>query len=455
MDIAKPGSPGWWLNLLSTQLTTRRAGFDTLLSYTDGTAPLPEGAQNVRAAYQTFQEKSRTNFGELVVEAVAERMTPVGFEAGEQLSERARAIWNANELDTFANDIHTDMLTLGMGYAMVGEPDENGNPVITREDPRYTITAHDPLRPNRVIAALKVYHDDVEAKDFACVYLPGYAFLASRPSSVGSEPQYSWAFDRWVNDGKLSVPDAMPVVRFLNRSGKGEFETHTDILDRINYMLLQRLVITAMQAFRQRAVKGDLPEYQTDADGNPLLDDDGEPVPVDYAALFKPGPGSLWMLPESVELWESGQASIQEVLNAVKNDIRDLAAVTRTPMFMLMPDGTNQSAEGASAAREGLVFKCTDRIQRATYGWNQVMGLALRFAGENPGNVTVQWAPPERLSLTERADAATKLVSVMPRMSLLTEIMQFSPEKAERMERELLDDILVSGLAAPVTNGAQ
>jgi hypothetical protein len=194
-----------------------------------------------------------------------------------------------------------------------------------------------------------------------------------------------------------------------------------------------------MQAFRQRAIKGDLPE--TDEDGKP----------IDYGAIFKPGPGALWQLPEDVDLWESSQTDIQPLLTAVKDDIRDLAAVTRTPMAMLLPDSANQSAEGASFAREGLVFKTMDRMKRASYAWNQVMQLALLFAGVGlERDIEVLWLPADRPSLAERADASSK-AGDLPFGTKLRKIWGFSETEAERIEQERMADVLNLALAAPMT----
>jgi hypothetical protein len=57
-----------------------------------------------------------------------------------------------------------------------------------------------------------------------------------------------------------------------------------------------------------------------------------------------------------------GQVDLGPVRQAIRDDVQDLAAVTRTPLFYLTPDAANGSAEGASLAREGLVFKTEDRI---------------------------------------------------------------------------------------------
>src|SRR5690606_20210495 len=106
------------------------------------------------------------------------------------------------------------------------------------------------------------------------------------------------------------------------------------------------------------------------------------------------------------EIWESQQVDIGPILNSVRHDVQDLAAVTRTPLFYLTPDATDGSAEGASLAREGLIFKTRDRLSQAGESWEQVMALAFLFAGDRERASVVDmetiWLPPERHSLAER-----------------------------------------------------
>jgi len=453
IETRTPNSPGWWLVQLSNKLSARRLKIRRLRSYMDGSAPLPEGAEGLLEAYRTFQRKSRTNFGELVVEAVAERMIPTGVRVGDDDADadsQARRIWTANHLDIFAPDVHADMLGVGDGYVIVGPPaGGEGTPVITREAPELVVTAHDPRRPQKIIAAMKLFRDDVAGLDYAWLFLPGQVWVAKKKASEqGGDPEvtaHGWEWDEELSQSwPDGMGDALPVVRFRNRRGLGEFEPHTDVLDRINYMILQRLVIAAMQAYRQRATKGDLPEV--DEEGNP----------IDYGALMRPGPGALWRLPEGVELWESQTTDMTPLLSAAKDDIRDLGAVTRTPMSMLLPDGANQTAEGAAFAREGLIFKTDDRIKRATYGWDSVYGWALRFSGSAAAveQVRTLWAPPERYSLAERADASSKAADI-PWRTRMTDIWGFAPESVDRMESERVSDQLMIAALAPVAPSGQ
>lgn len=453
IDVTVQGSPGWWLKRLSAQLVDRRSRLDRLARYYAGDCDLPEGAEGCRPAYRAFQEKARTNYPRLIVKAPRDRMVLTGFRTGADDDENgdraARAILSANGLRVGAGDLHSWFLALGEAYAIVGPPTEDTAdlPLITVEDPRQVVTAHDPRNPRRAVAALKMYADDIAGRDVAYLYLPGRVFVASKKAGQDLSSTYpdlvtgGWEWDdRRGGVGGSALPfNVVPVVRFRNEDGMGEFEPHLDLIDRINSTILDRMVIAKVQAYRQRAIKG-VPD--TDADGNE----------IDYSGVFSPGAGSMWLLPEGAELWEGGQADLTGILNAVKDDVRDLAAVTSTPLYFITPDAANGSAEGASTMREGLVFKTEDRINRAAEGWSQVMSLAFRFAGDETRaqllDLEPLWQPAERFSLSERADAASKATDV-PWRTKMTDIWQFPPDQVARMETERAGDALLADITAP------
>jgi hypothetical protein len=438
-------TPKQWLNRLTLAMDNRANRLLALRSYTDGNAPLPEGADGQRDAYKDFQRKARTNFGELVVDAVAERMIPSGFTVGDVTGDddQVRKIWKRNRLDTGIADVIRDMLALSTGYVMVGQ-DDDGLALVTCERPEQVITEQSASRPDQVRAALKVYRDPIEAQDVAFLHLLGSLYTYTRPlvDPLGKPVPLSRIQDGWVFAGE--VPTGLkfiPVFPFVNRGGLGEFESHIDILDRINWNILQRLVMTAMQAYRQRAIKGELPSR------------DSEDNEINYSEIFKAGAGAIWNLPEGIDLWESQQTDFSAILNANKDDIRDLAAVTRTPMATLIPDGANQSAEGAAFAREGLVFKAADRVARATSALEMALGAALAIENGSDtivDDVDVIWLPVERQSLTERADAATKAQD-LPLRARLEKIWQFNDEEIDEMLAWRAEDMRNAALMYPTS----
>lgn len=397
------------------RLAQRRPRLDLLNDYVEGRPPLPEGAAGMRASYQEFQRKARTGYPEMIVEATRERMIPVGFQTGVDSDADGDAIawdfWSRNALDVGSADVHSDMLGMGDAYVMIGAVDEaTGVPNITAEDPRQVVTRHDPTRPRVVLTGLKVFTDEWTGRDQAYLLLPGMVLVAERDTRADGSELLLDDLATWRWRSAERAPDIVPIVRFQNRRGVAEFEAHLDLLNRINLTILQRLVITAMQAYRQRALTRDAVSGATNEDAMAAEDDDGEEI--DYAAIMRPGPGALWELPAGVKLWESQQTSIQDILAAVKDDVRELSAVTRTPVGYLLPDGANQSAEGAAAMREGLVLKAEDRIARARASWEQVMSIAFQFAGDEAradlARLRAIFRDPNRYTRTENADAAAK-----------------------------------------------
>lgn len=450
IDTTTPMTPGWWLARLLKRLAERQDYYQTRDDYYCGAPPLPDVPHARRQAYQRLLRLARVNFAELVVEATRERMQVVGFRSGADgdpaLDSRAWQIWQANSLDADQQLIDRPTLSMGDSYVIVGPTDpEIGAPLITSEDPRQVITEHDPRRRRRVMAALKVYADDVMGVEVAKLFLPGRVLTAYRePSPSGpfrvSDAGWEWVGDEPLLDRDGGLLERVPVVRFANRPtgsasdpGRSELDGSFDTLDRINHMVLQRVVIATSQAFRQRAVKG-----------IPVQDESGNDV--DYGAIFAPDPGALWLLPEDAEMWESAQADLTPVLTSVRHDVQDLAASTRTPLFYLTPDAANGSAEGASLAREGLVHKVMDRIGQASESWEQVMALAFAFDGlpARP-DTEVIWQPPERFTLAERYDAAAKATAAgVPWEAVMADVLQFSPQQVARMRAQRGTDALLA-----------
>lgn len=450
IDATTPQSAGWWAASLIKDLGARQTRLNRLDNYFHGQHDLPHVGSNLQEAYRRFQKKARVNFAELVVEAVRERMSVLGFRTGAAKDElgddSAWQIWQANSLDADSAMVHQAMLAMSDAYVIVGPVnDEIGAPLITPEDPRQVITAHDPTRRRKVLAALKAFRDDVAGNDRLYVYLPGQVWSATRAASTRWR---GWSLNgfEWDTDEPSGLATKLvPVVRFANRPEMtgdpcGEFENSMDTLDRINFMVLQRLMIAATQAFKQRGIKG-LP--QRDAQGKE----------VDYSEVFSPGPGALWQLPDTADIWESSQTQTQDILNGAKADIQDLAATTRTPLFYLTPDAANGSAEGATTAKEGLIFKTLDRLTNAGESWEQVMSIAFQFAGDAERaartDMEIIWESPQRYSLAERYAAAVQAVTAGVPWESRMVMLQFSPQEIERMRAEKAADALEETINPP------
>lgn len=449
INVDEKDSPGWWMVKLTDKLVGRQERLQKLAKYHDGDPPLPEGADAAKSAYQAFQKKARTNFAELIVGAVRERCSVRSIRTSADNSVKGDAtawqIWKDNGLDVEFADVLENMLALGDAYTITGYDDETQKPIITGEDPRQVVTIHNPARQSEVRGALKMFHDPEEGRDYAYLYLPGIRYVAfvdndKADASPAFDPEtWAWDEDSGGDAGEVIPGEVVPVVRYRNRRGIGVFETHIDVLDRINHMLLQRMVIATMQAFRQRAI------FVDDKD-MPELDEEGNEI--DYDAILSADPGTVWKLPLTAKLWESGQVDLQGILSGIKDDVHHLAAVTRTPVSMLSPESANQSATGATMVKEGLIFKCEDVITRATAALAQTFSYAFLFAGDekrsDKAGIEIEWYPTERYSLAEKYDAASKAVSANePEESIWSGVLQKNPEQIEQMRAARMDQAML------------
>ena len=435
IDPSQLGSPDWWLKHLESALTAKRGRLQRLADYAAGDAPLMDIAPAARDAYLEFQKRARTNFAGLAIDVMLDRIKVAGIRTGaagdEVDDELAWQWWQANQLDADSAALHRAVFTMGEAFAIVGDVDpEIGAPLVTVEDPRNIAIARDPLRRRRIRTALKMFTDEWTGRDHAYVYMrgeqggPALVFRAERSMSRGAG---GW---QWIGDPQMLPFSQVPMVWFPNlldidgRTFFGEFEQHTDVLDRINSTTLQRLVTASMQAFRQRMLKG-LPVY----------DEKGEEI--DYDGVFAADPAALWQVPEGVDVWESQLTDITPMLLANRDDVKDFAAVTRTPLPALIQDAANQSSANTDLVKSGLLFKCSDRIASLSESWEEVQLLQFLWVGDTERatrrDMEILWQPLDLPSMAERFDAASKAQAAgLPERYIRSDVLGMSPQEIRR-----------------------
>lgn len=457
IDVETPQSPGWWLKKLSDKLNARRATFDDLFRRYEGDSLLPRSLWDAPEAAKRFYRTARTAFAEMIVKAVR---YPLKIQSVSTIIESGSAgdlvawrLMQACGMKHESNDVHRNALIAGWAYAIIGQHEQHGIRY-TAEDPREVVTIQDPVVQAESLAALKITHDDTAGRDYAWLYLPGRVYRASRKAgNTGRAPRFSpWSFD-WDPEynGAEGVPlpegfeNTIPVITYRNEEGIGEFQRHRDTLDRVDHLILQGMVIATYQAFKQRGIKVN-PEHMPDYD-----EETGEEI--NYDDVFSADPGALWKLPESAEMWESGAVDVTPVWTGVDRAIQQLSATTFTPLAMFSPEGQNQTAEGATFAREGRTFKIEDRQDLFGDAHARALSLMLRMAGEEDradiAGLRVAWKPAERHSLASKADAMSKTRGDLPFRQRVIDIWQASPEEADEMEQLREEELLRSMVADP------
>jgi len=390
-------TPEEWLPILAKRLDDRMPRVLKNRRYARGDADLPEMGQNTRKSWEAFQKKARKNVAGLACSSLAGRIVPNGVRVGSSsdgpVVDGLRLVWRNNRLALVFADAIWNMLTTSWGYLVVGTRD--GEPVITSEPPEKVITAPDPAQPWRSRAALMAWRDEDAQRDFAFVWANGVRQRFSRNIKTDSGTIRGKVAGDWVLDGDPEpFKGPIPVYGMENFDGRAEFEAHIDAIDAVNLGKLQRLVVTAYQAFKARALKN-LPEK--DEDGND----------IDWGARLNFAPGAIIDLPEAVDVWESQAVDITSLLNGEKADLRDLAAVMQVPLDVFVPSGENQSATGAANAHKGEIQKAKDRIVRARMAAEAALLTAARILGlDDTETIQVTFEPPEHVSLSEKAAAA-------------------------------------------------
>jgi hypothetical protein len=446
-----------WSRHLSAP-TRIRPGLDLLNDYLEGDPPLLNYQAGWEELFRLIARLGRLNVAELIINAKSSKMKLDGFRtaaASDDLGdEKAAAIMDANKLRTKSREVHDFQLWAGDAYAMV-TPNDGAIPVITAEDPRETITAHDPAT-GVTRAALKMFRDEWDKADLAHLYIRQndgtvlHFSLIKRGRTTMTRGVFRFS-GAWELYAEIATLPRMPIIRFPNRGGRGEYERHLDTLDRINDQIMSKVVIAKVQAFRQMAIEN-LPD--TVEQMNPTTGD-LETVTIDYTDAFEATPGSLWRLPEGAKIWESTPTDLGPLRLSIKDDLENLAAVTQTALPAITPDAASGSAEGAALMREehvGAVEACRDYAEG---GWAEVMATAFAFMGDTErADVTKLkpiWGPVERFSLSERADAASKAVTTLPRAAIQTDIWQYPPREVARLRQLAGADLL--GQPAQPANG--
>lgn len=448
------GTPEWWLLRLGKKLTDELPRFDRLESYWLGNPPLPHGNKRMREAYKRLQRLARTNFGALIAEAVLERLKVVGFSAGGSATamadDTAWQWWQANSLDADAGLVHRAAIVMSRSYVIVGEdPDNPGEPLVTVEDPRQVIHESSPTNRRKVAAALKTYWDDVEGRQYAILYLPDniyYYRSVNVKKDTGAEKLWNpaaWEPDTTdTHDGFVPNPmGEVPVTPFVNRpnmtgNGLGEFEDVLDVLDRINTVILDRLVISAMQAYRQRWAKG---VSLTDENGNPT-------------DQFDPGADLLWSVEdEGAQFGEFSPTDLTPIVKAIESDVQYLSACTRTPPHYILAGIVNASGDALSVAETGLTSKAHERMVEFGESWERVYRqVAQQFGAQDiADDAEVLWKDPQFRSLTERAAASVQLKAADVPWKTRMRMLDFTPQDIERMEAERMQDAITMAMMTP------
>lgn len=437
-----PGSPFWWLERLVNQILTRQPYLDERQNYVLGMHPYPSGDRKYMRALRDLQKVSRTNYCGLVTSAKAERMRVRGFRFGDAgtVDEDAQSIWNSNDMDYQSAKIHKWAAMYGLAYALVTPPDpldpDAKYPVITAEDPRVAIVYRDPMSPTKSLAGLRMWADDIIGHIMAVLYLPDATYTYVGPPTIDTRGwtiqtlrERLFAVSGGLGGFQLLGVDDNPLgevglVEYVWRpeSGKipeGEASMDVrDIQDRLNQQMLDMLVISRAQAYKQRWATGiNIPKGKKGQRRSP----------------FDLGADLLWVTSnDQAKFGQFESADITQLLDAMRDAVADIAAITKTPAHYLMGKMANVSGETLTQAEAGLISGCKDRA--ASIGWSHTRLMKLCFAAIGDArakevDVITLWNQFGQQLLADAALAVQELTTAGVPLELTLGWLDFSPDE--------------------------
>lgn len=432
-------TPAQWLSVLEERLYARQDQLQLMNDYYTGAHPLPwvskAHAEKIRNEFRQLLDDNRSNFMELVVDAVAERLQVEGFRLSASLDENADKLswdlWQANGMDSESQVAFVEALIKGCSYVSVWSPEAGGRwAQMAVEDPAQTIVGYEPGSGfRRRAAALKVWKDD-DGNDRANVYMPDgiYRYEAapneSMPASVSSvfRPRWKPLEEGWFVPNPLGV---VPIVPLRNRprlmaEGTSELSSVYRIQNQVNGFLFLLALAGFFGAHRQRWLTG-----------VPLYDDDGKPLDM-FSAVDR-----VWASenPEA-RFGDFDQTSLDGYIKAIEQKVVHIAVTTRTPKHFLLPEGQEPSGDAIKSAESGLVKKVKARQLTFGEGLEEALRLARRFQGEPdaPVDSEIVWADPQIRTEAEITDATVKKFQArLITWEQACQDMGYSPQTIARM----------------------
>jgi hypothetical protein len=336
---------------------------------------------------------------------------------------------------------------------MVGRhPRDKTRPLITAEHPREVIVDEDPATGERR-AALKAWYDDVTGRGLAYVFVldgngPNGVLIRYQTDKRGPG-RLPWGRENWTKVGERRHNLGIPVVPFpcrpeLGEEPQPEFAGILDIQDRVNFGVLNRMMVERYNAFNQGYVTGH--KFKKVRDPETGLDTVEMP--------FVPEPGSLWA--SEGENTKFGQLMASDMLGYLKTyetDIRTMLVTSATPAYYYAGDLINVAVDMIQALDSLHIAKVGEH--QANYGeaWEDVFALSALVAGSDAdmSAYELRWADPRQLNPAVLADAATKKKAIGYPLGVLAEDLGESPQRVNRILSESAADTLRAALLQPTT----
>lgn len=377
-------------------VTSRRAEYEEAEAYYEGDVPEVFGSLFMRNVFRKSGYSQKLNFCRPVVDAVYNRLEITAVVGVSDAADKVIGdVWEFNELQLDADEIHRRALVYGDCYVMVW-PDEEGNLEISYNTPLTTAIVYDPQSPKKKLYAVKMWEDDRGTR--LNVYEPD-RILKYRADAKTVEEGTEWILIQSLDNPFGEVP----VFHFRTERpyGRPEHKDAYDAQDYINKQFVTSMYVADYQGAPQRyaVTKASQTSEATDyAEGDTAREN---------AGALQNGPGKLWMLDGVDKVGEFKPADPANFWNPIRDTVRSMASLTNTPLHYFEKTGNVPSGEALRVAEAPLIKKVNRRQQSFGQTWRDIFRFVLRASGINE-DVQVKWHQVESLDELERLDAMLK-----------------------------------------------
>lgn len=348
----------------------------------------------------------RFNFSRTVVDSVLNRLEIANITANTEVaSQKISDIWQMNDLQIDADEIHRRTLVFGSAYAIVWT-DINGEITVDYNSPLTTVMIYDDENPRLKKFAAKLWQTE-DPNDYTKKIARLNMYYPDRIEKY----QMSGEIENVVSVTGFVLVDTVenpwgevPVFHFRTTKPYGRPE-HVDAYgpqDAINKLVVTHMNTVDYQGAPQR--------YALSGGGNSAefedFNEDG--TEAENLGMLKNGPGELWYLKGVSKVGEFAPADHKVFTEPVRDFVRSMASITNTPLHYFERTGSVPSGESLRTAEAPLLKKVEDRQISFGSTWADMFRFILKIDNEQEPDVQVDWKAVESMDSLDAWEVAVK-----------------------------------------------
>ena len=400
--------------------------------YLRGDQPLTFATEKYDEAFGGVFREFAYNLCETVVDAHTDRMQVTGFgsddddklrevrrkaiEAGQDLqdaaatslAQQAQDIWDANNMDERAGQVHADMFGFGDAYVIVDMLDNE--PVIWPARPSEMRVRYSEDRPGKIVAAARLWGEPKRWRLNVWTETELGKYQARRDANSNDAPKKPDQFTPLEGEADTipnPVPGEVPVFHFanagrLNDYGVSELRSVLPLQDGLNKTVTDMMVAMEFYAFRQRVILG-------------VAVDPNDTKSKEMLETFQTGLLRTLTIEgqdgQNPSIAEFGEVNIKQYIDVIDRYEKKVAIISKVPRNYFGQRGADAiSGESKKMDDTPFVKKIEKRETAAGSVWSNVQTYALKAkrVTVEPGDIRVNWSPADPVSEDQQVDIMLK-----------------------------------------------